>query len=72
MDDSKLSPPADAGEDAKKRIKVKPALKHTVEGDGPAESHREKKELKWDEEIIEEHDLLRGTRQKVCYDKIND
>lgn len=71
MEDFKPSPEPD-GEEAKKR-KVKPVLKkHHVEGDGPAESERKKKEIKWDEEIIEEHDQLRGSRQKVCHDKRND
>jgi len=28
-------------------------------------SSNSKKELKWDEQVIEEHDLLRGTRMKV-------
>ena len=52
-------------EDATK--KVKPALKkHSVLGADPAtESERPKKEIKWDEEVIEEHDQLRGTRMKV-------
>ena len=73
MEDSKPSPQPD-GEDVKKR-KVKPVLKkHHVEGDGPAECERtrKKKEIKWDEEIIEEHDQLRGSRQKVRRDKVND
>jgi hypothetical protein len=69
MDDSTLLPQEDTGEDAKMRKKVKPVLKHPFEGDGPSGSQREKKELKWDEEVIEEHDQLRGTRQKVCHDK---
>jgi hypothetical protein len=70
MDDSKPSPVLD-GDDAKKR-KVKPVLKkHHVEGEGSAECERKKKEIKWDEEIIEEHDQLRGSRQKVCYDRHN-
>lgn len=71
MDESTLSPPTDAGEDAETRKKVKPVLKHPVEGDGPSGSQRKKKELKWDEEVIEEHDQLRGSRQKVRHDKNN-
>ena len=43
--------------------KVKPVLKKH-HNDGP-DGGRPKKELKWDEEIIEEHDQLRGTRMKV-------
>lgn len=41
--------------------KVKPALKkeHNHHHD------KEKKHLKWDEEVIEEHDQLRGTRMKI-------
>jgi hypothetical protein len=70
MEDSKPSPQPDGG-DAQKG-KVKPVLKKHHVGDGPAESERKKKEIKWDEEIIEEHDQLRGTRQKVCHDKRND
>lgn len=71
MEDSKPSPQPD-GEDAKKR-KVKPVLKkHHFEGDGLAVSETKKKEITWDEEIIEEHDQLRGSRQKVCHDKHND
>jgi len=46
------------------KVKVKPVLKKH-QGDG-ADGGRAKKELKWDEEIIEEHDQLRGTRMKVC------
>ena len=67
MEDSKLSPRMNR-EDVKKR-KVKPVLKKQhVEGDGPAECAPKKKEIKWDEEVIEEHDQLRGTRQKVRHD----
>jgi protein phosphatase inhibitor 2 len=40
--------------------KVKPALKKNKKSPGQA-----KKALKWDEEAIEEHDLLRGTRMKI-------
>jgi protein phosphatase inhibitor 2 len=43
------------------RRRVKPALKKKPE---PLPSE-EKKHLKWDEEAIEEHDLLRGTRMKI-------
>jgi len=39
--------------------KVKPALKKNHKHD------KEKKHLKWDEEAIEEHDQLRGTRMKI-------
>lgn len=39
--------------------RVKPALKKVHS------SSKEKKELKWDEEAIEEHDQLRGTRMKI-------
>ena len=62
MDDSKL--PAEVG-DSPLKNKVKPVLKKH-HGDAPAEGQRPKKELKWDEEVIEEHDQLRGTRMKVC------
>jgi len=43
--------------------KVKPALKK----DKNSAQHQRKKEkqLKWDEVVIEEHDLLRGTRMKI-------
>lgn len=40
--------------------KVKPALKKNKKSGG-----KQKKALKWDEEVIEEHDLLRGTRMKI-------
>jgi len=34
---------------------------------GPATPNsKEKRHLKWDEDAIQEHDLLRGTRMKVC------
>lgn len=39
---------------------VKPALKKNKKSSG-----KPKKALKWDEEVIEEHDLLRGTRMKI-------
>lgn len=38
---------------------VKPALKHD------RSQKKKKKDLKWDEEVIAEHDQLRGTRMKV-------
>lgn len=70
MEDSKLPATAKPGA-AKKDVspaaatkkKVKPVLKKH-QGD-VIEGGRPKKELKWDEEIIEEHDQLRGTRMKV-------
>lgn len=40
---------------------VKPALKK----DSKHRSHSKDKHLKWDEQAIEEHDLLRGTRMKI-------
>lgn len=42
--------------------RVKPALKKKP---APRSGDQEKKHLKWDEEVIEEHDLLRGTRMKI-------
>jgi protein phosphatase inhibitor 2 len=40
---------------------VKPALKKEVQH----RSHSKDRHLKWDEQVIEEHDLLRGTRMKI-------
>lgn len=40
---------------------VKPALKKEVQH----RSHSKDRHLKWDEQAIEEHDLLRGTRMKI-------
>ena len=40
---------------------VKPALKKEVK----PRSDSKDKHLKWDEQVIEEHDLLRGTRMKI-------
>ena len=40
---------------------VKPALKKEVKN----RSHSKDRHLKWDEQVIEEHDLLRGTRMKI-------
>lgn len=40
---------------------VKPALKKEVK----PRSNSKDKHLKWDEQVIEEHDLLRGTRMKI-------
>lgn len=65
MDDSKLpaAKPTTDDADSPTKKKVKPVLKkHPVDG---TDGGRPKKELKWDEEIIEEHDQLRGTRMKV-------
>ena len=47
--------------------KVKPALKHPAKTDSaaPADSDKKEKHLTWDEQAIEEHDELRGTRMKV-------
>lgn len=42
--------------------KVKPALKKESEKRG---AHDKDKHLKWDEQAIEEHDQLRGTRMKI-------
>jgi len=40
---------------------------------GPATpSSKEKRHLKWDEDAIQEHDLLRGTRMKVRAGHCND
>jgi protein phosphatase inhibitor 2 len=67
MEDSKMTDtaPADLSAEATSTDslkKVKPVLKkHHDDG----KEGRPKKELKWDEEIIEEHDQLRGTRMKV-------
>jgi hypothetical protein len=44
------------------RRRVKPALKKKP---APSKPDLEKKHLKWDEEAIEEHDQLRGTRMKI-------
>jgi protein phosphatase inhibitor 2 len=41
--------------------KVKPALKKNSK----QHSHPKDKHLKWDEQVIEEHDQLRGTRMKI-------
>jgi protein phosphatase inhibitor 2 len=43
--------------------RVKPALKKKPAPQGKPSI--EKKHLKWDEEVIEEHDQLRGTRMKI-------
>jgi protein phosphatase inhibitor 2 len=43
--------------------RVKPALKKKPAPQG--KTGPEKKHLKWDEEVIEEHDQLRGTRMKI-------
>ena len=40
---------------------VKPALKKQVQH----RSHSKDRHLKWDEQVIEEHDQLRGTRMKI-------
>jgi protein phosphatase inhibitor 2 len=40
---------------------VKPALKKEVK----PRSHSKDRHLKWDEQVIEEHDQLRGTRMKI-------
>jgi len=43
--------------------------KHTKQnGDSKVDTtpSKEKRHLKWDEDAIQEHDLLRGTRMKVC------
>ena len=40
---------------------VKPALKKEIK----LRSNSKDKHLKWDEQVIEEHDLLRGTRMKI-------
>jgi protein phosphatase inhibitor 2 len=40
---------------------VKPALKKEVKN----RSHSKDRHLKWDEQVIEEHDLLRGSRMKI-------
>lgn len=40
---------------------VKPALKKEVKH----RSHSKDRHLKWDEQVIEEHDLLRGSRMKI-------
>ena len=40
---------------------VKPALKKEVK----LRSHSKDRHLKWDEQVIEEHDLLRGSRMKI-------
>mmetsp|Transcript_25615 Transcript_25615/g.46249 ORF Transcript_25615/g.46249 Transcript_25615/m.46249 type:complete len:180 (-) Transcript_25615:91-630(-) len=67
MEDSKMTDtaPTDLSAEATSTDspkKVKPVLKkHHVDG----KEGRPKKELKWDEEIIEEHDQLRGTRMKI-------
>jgi protein phosphatase inhibitor 2 len=47
--------------------RVKPALKKkkTPPVQGQGKPGLEKKHLKWDEEVIEEHDQLRGTRMKI-------
>ena len=46
---------------------VKPALVKKRNNDKKSSSspHRKKKDLKWDEAKIEEHDKLRGTRMKI-------
>ena len=63
----------DANEGSAAKI-VKPALKKkapleekTTESSEQDKEHdkKAKKHLKWDEEAIEEHDLLRGTRMKI-------
>ena len=43
--------------------KVKPALKK--DKNSAAQQRKKEKQLKWDEGVIEEHDLLRGTRMKI-------
>lgn len=43
--------------------KVKPALKK--DKNSAAQQRKKEKQLKWDEVVIEEHDLLRGTRMKI-------
>lgn len=43
----------------KRPKRAKPALKKAQKRE------KEKKHLKWDEEVIEEHDQLRGTRMKI-------
>lgn len=66
-------------EDSKPAAKPKPALKHEGATTSKASSSEQQqqqqqpqppqrnthKHLKWDEAIIEEHDLLRGTRMKI-------
>ena len=60
-----------AVEDAARKVTAKPALKkHALPVDGGTtpdgdESRRKKGHLKWDEDVIAEHDQLRGTRMKV-------
>lgn len=49
-------------------VKVKPALKKDSINNRKRVSDKsqdDKKHLKWDEQAIEEHDLLRGTRMKI-------
>lgn len=66
-------------DDAARKIAAKPALKkhHLHNYTGPSDgndtptdsvgedSRKKKGHLKWDEEVIAEHDQLRGTRMKV-------
>ena len=60
-----------AVEEAARKVAAKPALKkHPLHMDGGTtpdgdDARRKKGHLKWDEEVIAEHDQLRGTRMKV-------
>lgn len=46
-------------------VKVKPALKKESRKKNSAAKDRGDRHLKWDEQVIEEHDQLRGTRMKI-------
>ena len=79
MDESKIKGVAAVGTSA--AVKHKPILKndlqfqsttstspsHTKQNGGKVDTtpSKEKRHLKWDEDAIQEHDLLRGTRMKV-------
>jgi protein phosphatase inhibitor 2 len=66
MQDSDKKPAASSDgyvKDSPPHRRVKPALKKKPAPNGKAD-HAEK-HLKWDEEVIEEHDQLRGTRMKI-------
>uniref|UniRef100_A0A7S2XJ87 Uncharacterized protein n=1 Tax=Attheya septentrionalis TaxID=420275 RepID=A0A7S2XJ87_9STRA len=49
---------------------VKPSLKQNpslIPGGNGVRNASSKDHIQWDEHAIEEHDLLRGTRMKVCF-----
>ena len=64
-DNRKPAASTDAPEAHENFVKVKPALKTESRKKNSADRASGDKHLKWDEQAIEEHDQLRGTRMKI-------